>query len=197
MKYIPPLNFSPVVSTDVSLYRSGYPMPLNYSFIKHQLHLKTIIYIGDKDRPLEEYQSFLELEKIKYYHIFMDSSRDEGIQERMNQVLHLVLDVRNYPILVHSNKGKHRVGVVVGIIRKLLQGWSTAGIYQEYGLFSGGMKDGVDLEFITMFETNLKIPRNIIPGFAEHCLYLNELEAVEGSDDESESESILTAKQSL
>ena len=49
-------------------------------------------------------------------------------------------------------------------------------IYEEYGLFSGGMKDGVDLEFITMFETNLKIPRNVIPGFAKHCLYLNELE---------------------
>lgn len=85
----------------------------------------------------------------------------------------------------------------MGIIRKLLQGWSTAGIYQEYGLFSGGMKDGVDLEFITMFETNLKIPRNVIPGFAKHCLYLNELEAAEGSDDESGSESILTAKQPI
>lgn len=197
MKYIPPLNFSPVVSTDVSLYRSGYPMSLNYSFIKDQLHLKTIIYIGDKETPLEEYQSFLDLERIKYHHIFMDSSRDEGIQERMNQVLNLVLDVRNYPILVHSNKGKHRVGVVVGIIRKLLQGWTTAGIYQEYGLFSGGMKDGVDLEFITMFETNLKIPRDIIPGFARRCLYLNELEGEEGSGDESGSESILTAKQSM
>lgn len=197
MKYIPPLNFCPVVSTDVSLYRSGYPMPLNYNFIKHQLHLKTIIYIGDKQAPLEEYETFLELEKIKYHHISMDSSRDEGIQERMNQVLNLVLDVRNYPILVHSNKGKHRVGVVVGIIRKLLQGWSTTGIYQEYGLFSGGMKDGVDLEFITMFETNLKIPRDIVPGFAKHCLYLNELEAAEESDEESGSESILTARQSL
>ncbi|CAI4050136.1 hypothetical protein SKDZ_14G2650 [Saccharomyces kudriavzevii ZP591] len=197
MKYIPPLNFCPVVSTDVSLYRSGYPMPLNYNFIKHQLHLKTIIYIGDKQAPLEEYETFLELEKIKYHHISMDSSRDEGIQERMNQVLNLVLDVRNYPILVHSNKGKHRVGVVVGIIRKLLQGWSTTGIYQEYGLFSGGMKDGVDLEFITMFETNLKIPRDIVPGFAKHCLYLNELEAAEESDEGSGSESILTARQSL
>lgn len=159
--------------------------------------MKTIIYIGDKETPLEEYQSFLDLERIKYHHIFMDSSRDEGIQERMNQVLNLVLDVRNYPILVHSNKGKHRVGVVVGIIRKLLQGWTTAGIYQEYGLFSGGMKDGVDLEFITMFETNLKIPRDIIPGFARRCLYLNELEGEEGSGDESGSESILTAKQSM
>ncbi|EDO16713.1 hypothetical protein Kpol_1003p18 [Vanderwaltozyma polyspora DSM 70294] len=165
-KYIPPLGFSPVVSTDVSIYRSGYPMPLNYPFIKDQLNLRTIIYIGDRKDISEEYSKFLEDEKISYHHIFMDSCRDEGIEDRMNEVLNLVLDVGNYPILIHSNKGKHRVGVVVGIIRKLLQGWSTAGIYQEYNIFSGGLKGDADLEFITMFETDLVISRNKIPQFA-------------------------------
>lgn len=145
-------------------------MALNYSFIRDQLHLKTIIYIGDKNELSEDYNEFLKGEGIQYHHIFMDSCREEGVEERMDQVLRLVLDVDNYPILMHSNKGKHRVGIVVGIIRKLLQGWSTAGIYQEYGIFSGGLKGDADLEFITMFETNLNVRMAKVPQFALPCM---------------------------
>lgn len=141
-------------------------MPLNYSFIRDQLHLKTIIYVGDKEELSQEYAQFLKQENIRFHKIYMDSCRDSDIQKRMDEVLRLVLDVDNYPILIHSNKGKHRAGVVVGIIRKLLQGWSVAGIYQEYGIFSGGLKGEVDLEFITMFETNLVVPRRRMPDFA-------------------------------
>ncbi|AMD21529.1 HFL327Cp [Eremothecium sinecaudum] len=162
--YIPPLNFSLVVSQDVSLYRSGYPMPLNYPFIKNQLHLGTVIYVGDKDIS-EDYKQFLETEGIRYHHIYMESSRDGNIQQGMERVLKLVLNVDNYPILIHSNKGKHRVGVIVGIIRKILQGWSVTGIYQEYGIFSGGQKDQVDLEYITMFEATLPAKSSKIPSF--------------------------------
>ena len=95
----------------------------------------------------------------------MESCTDDGIQEKLDSILRIILNVENYPILIHSNKGKHRVGVVVGIIRKLFQGWSIAGIYQEYGIFSGGMKGEKDLEFITMFETNLTVDKNKLPGF--------------------------------
>lgn len=41
--YVPPLNFSLV---EDGIYRSGFPMPINYPFMK-QLKLKTIIYVGD------------------------------------------------------------------------------------------------------------------------------------------------------
>ncbi|GMM53857.1 Oca2 protein [Maudiozyma humilis] len=164
-KYIPPLNFSPVISTEVSLYRSGYPMAINYSFIVDQLHLKTVVYIGDKADLLPEYASFLEREQITFVHIPMDSCRDEGINERIDEVLRMIVNVDNYPMLLHSNKGKHRVGIVVGIVRKILQGWSIASIYQEYGLFSGGMKDETDLEFITMFVSHLETYKDKLPKF--------------------------------
>ncbi|CDO95498.1 unnamed protein product [Kluyveromyces dobzhanskii CBS 2104] len=164
MKYIPPLSFAPVVSTDVDLYRSGYPMPLNYSFIRHQLDLKTVIYVGDKD-ILPEYRTFLEEESIQFHQIPMNSTKDPEIQREMEKVLRLVLDVNNYPILIHSNKGKHRVGVVVGIIRKLLQGWSMTGIYQEYDLFTGGQKGDIDLEFISMFDTSISVLSSKLPDF--------------------------------
>lgn len=165
--YIPPLNFAPVISTDVSLYRSGYPMPINYSFIRDRLNLKTVIYIGDKEdtSTTTQYSQFLRSRSINFIHVPMESCTDDGIQEKLDSILRIILNVENYPILIHSNKGKHRVGVVVGIIRKLFQGWSIAGIYQEYGIFSGGMKGEKDLEFITMFETNLTVDKNKLPGF--------------------------------
>ncbi|SCU88444.1 LADA_0E10176g1_1 [Lachancea dasiensis] len=166
MVYIPPLNFAPVVSTAVSLYRSGYPMPLNYPFIADRLHLKTVIYVGDKDIS-DDYKNFLDAQDINYEFVYVKSCRDANINEQMDQVLLKVLDKKNYPILIHSNKGKHRVGVVVGIIRKLLQGWSTTGIYQEYGIFSGGLKGEVDLEFITMFDTELVVRKDGVPDFVK------------------------------
>lgn len=141
-------------------------MPLNYAFIRDQLHLRTIIHVGDKQDLSPEYADFLQQENIQFHNIYMDSCRDQGIETQMNQILELVLNVDNYPILIHSSKGKHRVGTVVGIIRKLLQGWSIAGIYQEYDIFSGGLKGEADLEFITMFETKLLIRKDKIPGFA-------------------------------
>lgn len=165
LKYIPPLNFSPVVCTEVSLYRSGYPMPINYSFIKGQLHLRTVIYIGEKEDISEEYSTFLNNENIRFLYMPLDSYCGKGINERIDKILEIILNVDNYPMLIHSNKGKHRVGIIVGIIRKLLQGWSIASIYQEYGLFSGGLKDEVDLEFITMFESQLEVYKDKVPKF--------------------------------
>ncbi|SMN18626.1 similar to Saccharomyces cerevisiae YNL056W OCA2 Putative protein with similarity to predicted tyrosine phosphatases Oca1p and Siw14p [Maudiozyma saulgeensis] len=164
-KYIPPLNFSPVISTEVSLYRSGYPMPINYSFIMDQLHLKTIVYVGDKNKISEEYLNFLKEQMIQFVYIPMESCRDDGINKEIDKVLEMIVNVDNYPMLIHSNKGKHRVGIIVGIVRKILQGWSIASIYQEYGLFSGGLKDEADLEFITMFISHLEVYKDKMPKF--------------------------------
>ena len=47
-----------------------------------------------------------------------------------------VLDVRNHPILIHCNKGKYRIGCLIGCLRKL-QKWSLASIFDEYRRFSG------------------------------------------------------------
>jgi tyrosine-protein phosphatase-like protein OCA2 len=59
--------------------------------------------------------------------------------------LEILLDVRNFPVLVHSNKGKHRVGVLVGVMKKMLLGWSLAAIFDDYSKFAGG-KGEADME---------------------------------------------------
>lgn len=159
---VPPLNFA-VVENDI--YRSGHPVPINFEFLK-TLNLKSVIYIGDKEDNYDYYQ-FLEEEGIQFNYIHMESATEPFIMNDPNailQALKILVDIDNYPILVHSNKGKHRVGVLVGIMRKLLQGWSITGIFNEYDRYSGGKGDE-DLEFIECFNANLIVDEDKLPKF--------------------------------
>lgn len=67
-------------------------------------------------------------------------------------------------MLVHSNKGKHRAGVLVGVMRVCLQRWSLASAQNEYGRFAGG-KGEADLEFIEIFRPELNIDERYKPDW--------------------------------
>jgi len=160
--YVPPLNFSLVEN---GIYRSGHPVPINYPFLE-TLNLKTVIYLGDKQDNLD-YYNFLQEKGINFIYIKMESSSEPFIMNdplAIIKALNIIINIENYPILIHSNKGKHRVGVCVGIMRKLLQGWSITGIFNEYDKFAGG-KGESDIEFIEVFETELNADERKIPEF--------------------------------
>lgn len=160
--YVPPLHFALV---EDSIYRSGHPVPINFPFLR-TLKLKTVIYIGDKDDNYE-YYDFLKEEGVQFRYLKMKSSKEPFVMndpDVINKALEVILDTENYPILIHSNKGKHRIGVLVGIMRKLLQGWSLTGIFNEYDKYAGG-KGESDMEFIEIFETKLSVERCKIPPF--------------------------------
>lgn len=172
--YVPPLNFALV---EHSIYRSGFPMPKNYPFLK-QLGLKTIIYLGDlglndnkdgkkKDKYGSEeimtnYQDWLKTTDIQFHKLlfdspqepFLNSKKQQQAQESLRIALQLMLDKNNFPMLIHSNKGKHRIGVLVGLMRKILQGWCLSGIFEEYEKFAMG-KSEYDLEFIELWQPEL------------------------------------------
>lgn len=124
--YVPPLNFSLV---EDGIYRSGFPMPINYPFMK-QLKLKTIIYVGDlchekakkkgrdekpkKDKNgtaeiYEKYKAWIESTDINFHPLLVHSSQEPftlietqaQTQESLRAALHLILDKRNFPILIH------------------------------------------------------------------------------------------------
>jgi tyrosine-protein phosphatase-like protein OCA2 len=81
----------------------------------------------------------------------MQSAKEPFVEndpDLVAQALSEILDSRNYPLLVHSNKGKHRwlflqetltngSGVVIGCLRKL-QNWSLASIFNEYDRYAQG-----------------------------------------------------------
>uniref|UniRef100_A0A060T5I5 ARAD1B06930p n=1 Tax=Blastobotrys adeninivorans TaxID=409370 RepID=A0A060T5I5_BLAAD len=164
MPLVPPLNFA-LAAEDV--YRSGHPLPVNYPFLE-QLQLKTIIYIGDRpDQENEEYFKWAQNNGITV-HRFVAKSVKEPFQtndpEVFTNALHLLVDTRNFPVLVHSNKGKHRVGVLIGAMRKVLQGWSLASIYDEYSRFASGKGDA-DVEFIELFEPAIEYDPKYAPSW--------------------------------
>lgn len=211
-QFVPPLNFSLV---EDSIYRSGFPMPINYPFLKH-LGIKTIIYLGDlgndkkakkdkakkkdKDKKKEKednneneedgekkekkkdkhgtieimsnYKKWLSTTDIEFHHLVTESSqepfllqeRHEQCQRSLKIALELVLNKQNFPILIHSNKGKHRIGVLVGLMRKILQGWCMSGIFEEYEKFAMG-KSEFDLEFIEIWQPELQYDEDYLPNF--------------------------------
>ncbi|ODV94980.1 hypothetical protein PACTADRAFT_20007, partial [Pachysolen tannophilus NRRL Y-2460] len=161
-KYVPPINFALV---EDGIYRSGHPQPINFPFLSN-LKLKTIIYLGDKEDNYDYYK-WIKQQGIHFHYLKMETSVAPLIfndPEVIKAALNLIINIENYPILIHSNKGKHRIGVLVGVMRKLLQGWCLSGTFDEYDKFSGGKGEG-DLEFIEMFETPLQIDDSKKPGF--------------------------------
>lgn len=171
-RYVPPINFAIVES---GLYRSGHPQPINFEFLR-TLKLKTIVYLGDKEDNYDYYRWIKDnginfrFYKIKEVGRTGSSHATDGKQamkhseEVMNKVLNLLLNKDNYPVLIHSNKGKHRVGVLVGLVRAFLQGWTLSGAFDEYSKFSRE-KGEYDLEFVEMFQPQLKVDSLKRPSF--------------------------------
>lgn len=162
---VPPLNFA-LVAEDV--YRSGHPLEINYPFLEN-LNLKTIVYIGDrKEEDNKGYKAWAsEKQGINWIHFYEKSAKEpftENDRDVIKKTLEIILDSRNLPVLVHSNKGKHRVGVLVGVMRMLIQGWSLATIFDEYIKFAAGKGDA-DLEFIEMFDEPVEYDIKYAPPF--------------------------------
>lgn len=102
---------------------SGHPLQLNFPFLK-RLRLKTVMYcflaidsvlltnryLADQEYSAENI-SWCEQQGIRICHIHMQSAKEPFVEndpELVAQALSEILDSRNYPLLVHSNKGKHR-----------------------------------------------------------------------------------------
>ncbi|KAK9470845.1 tyrosine phosphatase family-domain-containing protein [Dipodascopsis tothii] len=149
---VPPLNCSMVAS---GVWRSGHPLPLNFAFLD-KLALRTIIYVGDKNMQAA-YLGWAQERGIRVHHIRMESCKLPFVENDPGAVtaaLEVLADGRNLPVLVHSDKGKHRVGVLVGAMRKILQNWSLASVFDEYSQFAAGKEDG-DIEFIEIFQARI------------------------------------------
>ncbi|MQM14811.1 hypothetical protein Taro_047746 [Colocasia esculenta] len=62
-------------------------------------------------------------------------------------------DVRNHPVLVHCNGGKHRTGCLVACFRKL-QSWCLTSAFEEYQRFAAAKSRASDLRFIETFDVS-------------------------------------------
>jgi tyrosine-protein phosphatase SIW14 len=141
-----PTNFGTVVP---GVYRSSYPQSEDYPFLE-KLGLKTVVTLVQKDFPAG-YKSFLNKNDIKHHVFDMTGTKKEAIPPRlMKNILQLVLDQRNYPLLIHCNHGRHRTGCVVAVVRKF-SGWDVTPILDEYKAYAEPKVRDCDVDYISAF----------------------------------------------
>ncbi|KAJ1659168.1 tyrosine-protein phosphatase siw14 [Dispira simplex] len=159
---VPPLNFALVVP---GIYRSGHPNPRNHAFLL-KLGIRTIVYMNEDD-PQPSHIDFVKTHRIAFHHYRVGANKEPSIEtdaQAVAAILGILTDTRRYPILVHCNKGKKRIGCLVGCLRKL-QHWSMATIFDEYQRFSGSKVRIADQQFIEFFNEPIDINHEHRPSW--------------------------------
>jgi len=161
---IPPINFAMVAK---GVYRSGYPKTKNLSFLK-KLKLKSIIYLCPEEHL---HTNFWKANDIQLFNFKINGNKEPFVdipETVIRDALVVLLDVRNHPVLIHCNKGKHRTGCLVGCLRKA-QHWSLTYIFDEYRRFAGTKVRVLDQQFIELFSLNIPYDALHKPPWLDPC----------------------------
>ena len=163
---VPPVNFSLVVK---GIYRGSYPNARNFSFLK-QLGLKTVLFLCPEDYS-QSNQEFLKENNINLITVPMEGNKEPFKiipRDFMDDALIHLTNIKNHPIYIHCNKGKHRTGSVVGCFRKL-QLWTLTSIFEEYRRFAGTKARQIDEQYIELYvPPKQKITSNSLPDCLKH-----------------------------
>ncbi|XWS19350.1 hypothetical protein CRYUN_Cryun31cG0007900 [Craigia yunnanensis] len=149
--FVPPLNFAMV---DNGVFRSGFPDSANFSFLQ-SLGLRSIIYLCPESYP-EINNEFLKANGIRLFQFGIDGCKEPFVnipEETIREALKVVLDIKNHPLLIHCNRGKHRTGCLVGCLRKL-QRWCLSSIFDEYQRFAAAKARVSDQRFMERFDVS-------------------------------------------
>jgi len=109
---------------------------------------------------LEEYpeanMKFYKENGMEFFRFGVSGNKEPFVdinEETMRKALEFVLDIRNHPLLIHCNKGKHRTGCLVGALRKVCR-WALIPTLDEYIRFAGTKPRFVDQQFIEFFDVS-------------------------------------------
>lgn len=145
----PPENFAPVIN---QIYRSSFPQPPNFAFLK-TLNLKSVLCLIPEEYP-ETHMEFFKKEGIQLFQLGMSGNKEPFVKissDLITEAVKLVINPANQPILIHCNRGKHRTGCLVGVLRRL-QGWSLTIIFDEYRKFAAPKERPMDQQFIELYD---------------------------------------------
>ncbi|RAL16460.1 tyrosine phosphatase family protein [Aspergillus homomorphus CBS 101889] len=146
-----PDNFGEVVK---GVYRSAFPQSRSFPALK-KLGLRTIVTLVDEPYT-SEHIDFLKENGIMHLRILVEPNKDPAIRSPdyvICQVLEVLLNKANHPVLIHCNKGKHRTGCVIASFRKI-QGWRMEDVLAEYQTYSFPKSRPLDQKFIMAFDAS-------------------------------------------
>ncbi|KAG0151843.1 hypothetical protein CROQUDRAFT_36019 [Cronartium quercuum f. sp. fusiforme G11] len=167
--FYPPSNFGIVAP---GIFRSSFPNRDNFEFLR-SLGLKSVMTLVQEQYPAECLK-FYQQEGIKFMQFSIPGNKEPFVhipEDKIRLALKHVLDVRNHPMLIHCNKGKHRTGCLVGCLRKL-QHWSSTAIFDEYRRYAFPKSRNMDQQFIELFDL-APVWDEIDPDFAPQWLDLS------------------------
>jgi tyrosine-protein phosphatase OCA1 len=165
MKLVPP-NFGMV---EEDIFRCGAPSPIHYPFLEG-LALRTCIVLSDQvDETLVQW-----LHENRIMTLFPAAAGADaggyGTSHRGSmtlpeptviELLQVLLDPVNYPVLVTCSTGRYRTGITLGCLRKL-QGWNMTSILEEYRRFAGVKGRIENEEFMELFDVDSVT--KVLPG---------------------------------
>eukprot|EP00656_Telonema_subtile_P011627 TRINITY_DN15766_c0_g1_i1.p1 TRINITY_DN15766_c0_g1~~TRINITY_DN15766_c0_g1_i1.p1 ORF type:complete len:259 (+),score=76.41 TRINITY_DN15766_c0_g1_i1:115-891(+) len=135
------------------IYRSSFPKKKNYQFLK-RLKIKTILFLAHEEYP-DAHVEWMSQNGLQLRQHGVSGNKEPFVEIEPQVIVNALvtlLDVRNHPVLIHCNKGKHRTGCLVGCLRKIMR-WCKTSIFEEYRRFAGIKARRADQEFIELFET--------------------------------------------
>jgi len=143
-------NFSMVAP---GIYRSSFPKKKNYAFLK-RLKIRSILFLAYEEYP-DSHLEWMHQNGVQLLQHGVSGNKEPFVEidpRVICNAMTALLDVRNHPVLIHCNKGKHRTGCLVGCLRKVMR-WCVTSIFEEYRKFAGVKARRADQEFIELFNT--------------------------------------------
>lgn len=122
-------NFGQV---DSNFFRSSDVEPEEYGELKTKFGIKSILDLTDYSDHYVYVDRVEAADEVglKYIHIPMKDDEYPSFHI-IPQLYDAIKDESNYPMWIHCAGGRHRTGVVVGMIRDTFYGWDFKSVYEE------------------------------------------------------------------
>ncbi|MCB0414261.1 MAG: dual specificity protein phosphatase family protein [Bdellovibrionales bacterium] len=112
-----------------SLYRGARPESDGLQYLK-RTDMHTILNIENNSTAIKEEQQ--QAEELGIHFISSPMSWTVSpTDEQIDEILGALQNPENFPIYVHCKHGRDRTGLIIGLYRVEVQGWSPQEAYQE------------------------------------------------------------------
>ena len=112
------------------IYRGGRPLTGDLLALKNNKGILTVINLENKEPYFQEEKKTAFDLNLKYFSFPMDGSVRPNDQQ-IEQVLSILKNSSNFPIFLHCHHGQDRTGLIIGLYRVKVQGWSAKDAYNE------------------------------------------------------------------
>lgn len=128
-KYASSRDLPAYVDINANVARGGRPTAKGIEQLSRK-GFRTILNIENNIEAINRERLWVESAGMNYISIPLGWDRAPA-DEEIDEILRLLKDPNNFPIFLHCKHGEDRTGMVMGIYRVLVDGWSRQAAYEE------------------------------------------------------------------